>query len=64
MHIILAIPSLQRISWPDERSQEPATGPYPDSDASSPQLCILLKIKSNIILPSTRNSSKWSLPFS
>jgi hypothetical protein len=31
------------------RSQQPATGPYPDPDASSPQLPILF-LYSNIIL--------------
>jgi hypothetical protein len=32
-------------------SQEPVTGPYPESDQSSPYHLILFKINFNIILP-------------
>jgi len=45
-------------------SQEPATGPYPEPDASISHLSTCFpKIHSNIILPSTHRSSEWSLPF-
>ena len=35
-------------------SQNPATGPYPESDKSSPRFPSL-----NVILPSKSSSSKW-----
>jgi hypothetical protein len=45
-------------------SQELATGLYPESDASDPQLpAISLRPLSNIILPSASRSSKQSVPF-
>jgi hypothetical protein len=43
-------------SLPD--SQEPATGPYPESHKSSPQPP---KGPFNIILPSTPRSTEWYL---
>jgi hypothetical protein len=45
-------------------SQEPATSPYGERDASSPRLhSQLLKDTFYIILPSTPRSPKWSLSF-
>jgi hypothetical protein len=45
-------------------SQDPATGPYPEPDASSPYSPTYFpKIHSNIILPSRPNSSEWSVLF-
>jgi hypothetical protein len=42
-------------------SQQPATGPYPEPDESSPHLpTCLCKIHSNINFPSTTRSSEWS----
>jgi len=44
-------------------SQVPATCPYPESDQSNPcPLTHFLKIRLNIILPSTPGSSKWLFP--
>jgi hypothetical protein len=42
-------------------SQEPATGPYPGPDKSNP--CPPTLFHFDIILPPTRRSSEWSLPF-
>jgi hypothetical protein len=39
------------------RSQEPATGPYPEPDESSPYHPILFKIHFDIILPPMSRSS-------
>jgi len=45
-------------------SQNPATSPYPDPDASSPHFpSYFPKIHSNIILPSTPRFSESSFPF-
>jgi hypothetical protein len=45
--------------------QEPATGPYPEPDESSPQLPLYFsKTHSNIILSSMSMFSEWSLPIS
>jgi len=45
-------------------SQDPATGPYPELDESSPRLPMLFpNIHFNFTLPSTIRSSKWPLPF-
>jgi len=44
-------------------SQEPATGPYPESDASSPHLPLYFPEIHYIILPSMPRWSRWSLPF-
>jgi hypothetical protein len=42
-------------------SQQPATGPYPEPDASSPHLPPYFpKIRSNIIFPSTSRTSEFS----
>jgi hypothetical protein len=44
--------------------QEPATGPYPEPDKSSPHLPPYSpKIHSNIIFPSMPTSSMFSFPF-
>jgi len=40
--------------------QQPTTGPYPDTDESSPHPYTLFKVHFNIILP----SMPWFLPFS
>jgi len=46
-------------------SQKPATGPYPESDESSPHTPppFSTKIHSNIIFPFPIRSSEWPLPF-
>jgi hypothetical protein len=45
-------------------TQQPATGPYPQPDESSPHIPPYLRMfHSNIIFPSTPRSSKWSLSF-
>jgi hypothetical protein len=48
-------------------SQKPTTGPYPEADASSPQLRTpaphFPNIHSNITVPSTPRSHARSLPF-
>jgi len=44
-------------------SQVPATCPYPEPDPSSLCPSHFLKIRFNIILPSTPGSPKWSLSF-
>jgi hypothetical protein len=44
---------------------EPATGRYPEPDASSSHLVTYFpKILSEVILPSTPRSSEWPLPLS
>jgi hypothetical protein len=44
-------------------SQEPATGPYPDPDESSPQLPHCFPhMQSNIIFSNTPVSFEWSQP--
>ena len=47
-----------------QRSQAPATCPYPEPDQSNPCLPMPLKINFNIILPYTCRRSKWSLSLS
>jgi hypothetical protein len=47
-----------------EGSLQPAVGPYPEPDESISNIPLsYLKIRFNIILPSTRRSSKWFLLF-
>jgi hypothetical protein len=54
----------QRFMEPESslpRSQEPVTGPYPESNRSNPYHPILSKINFNIVQPSMSRSSQWFL---
>jgi len=44
-------------------SQQSASGPYPEPDASSSQILTLFPIHSNFIVPSALRSSELLLPF-
>jgi len=44
-----------------ENSQQPATGPYPEIEQSSPHIPTLFS--SNIIIPYMHRSPEWSLLF-
>jgi hypothetical protein len=44
-------------------SQQPATGPYPEPDASNQHPPYIPQVPSSIIFPPTPRSSEWSLHF-
>jgi len=46
-----------------EGSQEPAAGPCPEVDETSPHLPTLYQLRFNIILLSTPRSSMWPIYF-